>query len=315
MRTWRVGTISMGASLLLLGILLLLSQWMGYDVMNIMMSWWPFILIVLGLEILVFFFVTRQEKPFLKYDFLSIFFIGVLGMVGIGFAVLSSTGIIDKVEEMLAREEKTFQLPEYSRKVGPDVKRIVVQTDRYPITIEGTDEKEVSMFGTYRAWTGDKEELVKKPEDYLSVQQKGDSLYVNVISLPSETGLFDRFATLNATLLVPMNVNLEVIGQDNPITLKPRTLMSDWSVDSASDVLVHLQKNSDVLLSAIGVQELHSANHQWHVAGDRSERAAKEGAEQEFSEEPYQNGTFKVGKGTHSLQIMNAFRVSLSTVQ
>ena len=67
MRTWRVGTISMGASLLLLGVFLLLSQIVGWDLTRVMISWWPIILVVLGIEILVYLLLSKSEKPVLKY--------------------------------------------------------------------------------------------------------------------------------------------------------------------------------------------------------------------------------------------------------
>lgn len=72
MRTWRVGSISMGTLLLFLGVLLLLSQLAGWDSSHVLAGWWPVLLIVLGAEILVYLFQSKEEKPLLKYDFLSI---------------------------------------------------------------------------------------------------------------------------------------------------------------------------------------------------------------------------------------------------
>ena len=83
-----------------------------------MIAWWPVILVVLGIEILVFLFLSRQEKPFLKYDFLSIFFVGVIGTVGIGFSLLSSTGILEKMDDWLNREERTMDLPVFAHPVN-----------------------------------------------------------------------------------------------------------------------------------------------------------------------------------------------------
>ena len=113
MRTWRVGTFSMGASLLFLGLFLFFSKFLGLDLVQVMTAWWPLLLVVLGIEILLYLFLSRQEKPVLKYDFLSIFFVGVLGTAGILFAILSTTGIMGKVEDVMAREERSFELPAF----------------------------------------------------------------------------------------------------------------------------------------------------------------------------------------------------------
>ena len=67
------------------------------------------------------------------------------------------------------------------------------------------------MFGTYRALTGKNEKLISNAEDYVSLQQKGDTLYMNIKDLPSESfGPFDQYGHLTATILVPNDVKLEV---------------------------------------------------------------------------------------------------------
>src|SRR4051812_33308619 len=96
--SWRVGTFSMGGSLLLLGIFLLLSQLIGIDFAHMLISWWPIIFVVLGLEILLYLFFAKRDNPVLRYDFLSIFFVGIIGMMGIGFTFLSTSGLLDLID-------------------------------------------------------------------------------------------------------------------------------------------------------------------------------------------------------------------------
>lgn len=312
MRTWRVGTISMGASLLFLGIFLLLSQLFGLDLAHVMISWWPIILVVLGIEILVFLFTSKQEKPFLKYDFLSIFFVGILGTVGIGFAILNSTGILTKMDDYLQREERTIELPAFDYQLNADVKRVVVNTERYPLTIEGTSGKDVAMFGTYRAYAGKSEKLISKAKDYVSVQESGDTVYINVKGLPSEAiGPFDRYATLSATILIPNDVKLEVNGNDNPITLKPRMLVSDWTVDRVSSLSMQIENKSDVKVTATGLQEIDGDRTIWNVTEEKSAETTDESYEQE---QTIKQATFQTGKGSHQLQIINSSQVSVNTV-
>lgn len=312
MRTWRVGTFSMGASLLLLGIFLLLSQILGYKLLHVLASWWPVILVVLGAEILIFLLVSKQEKPLLKYDFLSIFFVGILGTVGIGFAVISSTGILEKVNDALQREERTLELPSLEQKINSKIQRVVVNTERYSLAIEGTQENEITMFGTYRALSGKNERLISKTEDYVSVKEKGDTLYVNVKGLPSESlGPFDRSASLSATILIPSHVKLEVIGNDNSISLKPRSLKNDWAVDGSSHLSIQIENSSDVKVTASGVQEIQGDLTKWNIIKEPS--TDEEGNE-------YENGiikeaTYQNGEGNHQLQILNSYQVSLNSIE
>src|SRR3954467_3640998 len=164
MRTWRVGTFSMGASLVFLGVFLFFSKFMGLDLVQVMTTWWPLLLVVLGIEILLYLFLSRQEKPVLKYDFLSIFFVGIIGTAGIAFAILSTTGIMGKVEEVMAREERSFELPDFSYQMDDRVKRVVVRTVDHQLTVGPTEEKTVSMFGTYRVETANKAKLLESPD-------------------------------------------------------------------------------------------------------------------------------------------------------
>lgn len=296
MRTWRVGTVSMGISLLFLGIFLLLSKFIGLNLSNILMSWWPIILVVLGVEILLYLFFSRSEKPLLKYDFLSIFFVGILGMVGIGFAIMSSVGLNDLVSDAISQEEQTLELPELSQVLNDEIHRVVVDTSDYPFQVETTPSKEVSMFGTYRASVKKGESLVESVEDYVSVRQKGDTLYLQVKKLPTGYGPFNhQYAEIEATLLVPENVKLELVGYSD-LTLKPRAQKSNWFIENASNVELMVGKNSDVVINSKNADELSSDDGQWEPVGGNSKS----------------NSLFKIGEGTHSIDIAQAYRVSVN---
>ncbi|WP_019155478.1 LiaF transmembrane domain-containing protein [Robertmurraya massiliosenegalensis] len=300
-RTWRVGTISMGASLLFLGVFLLLSQFLDLSLMSILISWWPVILIVLGIEILLYLFVSRNEKPFLKYDFLSIFFVGIIGTVGIIFAVVSSLGLTDIAKDVISSEEQTVELPPLNQTIDQNIKRIVLKTDHENLVVEGTKSQEVSMFGTYRATLPNgQDKRISNVEDYMSVQIKGDTMYLQVKSLPRGNGpIFQYYSQMEATLLIPDHVKFELIGQGNDLTLKPRELNSNWVVESVGSVSLQVQENSDIEISASQVESLQSEDVEWT---------------QEDKSNENKNGRMKIGEGTHSIDIMNAHYVNVSLV-
>jgi hypothetical protein len=307
MRTWRVGTFSMGASLVFLGLFLFFSRFLNLNLVQVMTAWWPLLLVVLGIEILLYLFLARQEKPLLKYDFLSIFFVGLIGTVGIAFAVLSSTGIMGKVEEVLAREERSFELPAFSKPIDDSVKRVVVRTVGYDMTIEATEEKEVSMFGTYRVQTTNKEKLLQSANDMIVANQKGDTLYLNVKTLPKEISPFDSNGVVAATILVPKDVLLEVIGSDSSLTLKPRSLENNWTIESGSSIVVDVAANSNLKVAAVGVGEVSGNNGDWKM----SEKATADDMENQGQK----NAVFQAGEGKYHINIANAYHVSLNSNQ
>jgi hypothetical protein len=308
MRIWRVGTFSMGFSLLFLGLILLFSQVLELELYQVLISWWPIILVVLGIEILVYLVLSKQEKPFLKYDFLSIFFVGILGMVGIGFAILSTTGIMEKASEVLERKEQTLDLPAFSYKLDGSITRIVVKTERQPITIEGTPSKEVSMIGTYRATLLKNEKLVERAEDILSVKQLGDTLFIELKELPRQSGPFDSYSSVSATLLIPSDRKLEVIARDNSIHVKPRTLLSDWNIENASEVSLQVRKDDDLSVSVTGVQEVLGQEEEWKIS-------EQDGQNQNGYNDGYnrvKSATYQSGKGTYNIKIQNVYSIRLN---
>jgi hypothetical protein len=304
MRTWRVGTFSMGASLVFLGLFLFLSRFLGFDLVHVMTAWWPILLIVLGIEILLYLFFSRQEKPVLKYDFLSIIFVGLLGSVGIVFAMLSATGIMEKVEDVVAREERSFELPDFSYQMDDSIKRVVLRTVGYQTTIEATDERAVSMFGTYRTQTSNKERLIKSADDFVYANKKGDTLYINVKTLPNELGPFNSHQEIASTILIPKGVKLEVIGNGNEIALNPRSLENDWSINGAGSIDVKVEENSNLNIEAVGVGEVNGKDGAWKVT-EKGDPNGMEGVER--------NAVHQSGEGNYHINITNTYNVSLNT--
>lgn len=93
MRQWRVGTISMGVLLITTGILLMLQRINGISTIAIILRWWPIILILIGAEVLVYSYFSKEEVPKVKYDGLSIFIVVILIIFSMGAYTLSSLNI------------------------------------------------------------------------------------------------------------------------------------------------------------------------------------------------------------------------------
>ncbi|MCR8849847.1 hypothetical protein NQ095_15620 [Rossellomorea sp. SC111] len=311
MRTWRVGSISMGASLLFLGIFLLFSQLLKWDSAYVLAGWWPVLLIVLGAEILVYLYLSKQEKPMLKYDFLSILFVAVIGTVGIGFTVLQATGLMGQMETFFDSEVKTADLPSYNHQVGDNVKRIVVDSSHYPITVETVKDNEVSVFGTYRGtFTGDRP-FLSEPEDYLLTTQKGDTLYVTLKGLPESNGWRQAGQEIQATLVVPASKSLEISNNYNEVTLKPRTLSSSWEVTSSSMVNLVLPTTENLTINAENVGNIQGEDAKWQFT-EQTNASKSEEETRENEGIPTKSATLKLGNGQHPITISHADQINVS---
>jgi hypothetical protein len=299
-RTWRVGTVSMGAALVLLGVLLLLSRVLAFEIYTIMLSWWPAILIVLGIEIIFFLLINGKEKAVVKYDIFSIFFIGFIGTVGIAFALVSSLGIVDEVRDVISRQDETRDLPMLLEQLPNSVTRVVIEADHTPLVIEETTSREYSIFGTYRTqFSKNDTQILEMSEEYVTTHQKGDTLYVTLKRLPERNNWNYSYTTMAVTMLVPSNVNVEV-RKSQEVVLRPRTINADFLIEQASDVIVHLPVDSDLLLQAINVHRLNGSDLEWDVTT----------IEDTSDEWGPKNAQIQLGEGKNKITILNSHSVS-----
>lgn len=146
---------------------------------------------------------------------------------------------------------------------------------------------------------------MKSADDIIAANKKGDTLYLNVKMLPNEVGPFDSQGIIAGTILVPKDVKLEVIGNNNSLTLKPRTLANDWNIESASSIVVDVTENSNLKVAAVGVENVSGKDGEWQVSGKEN----AEGADYDGRK----NAVYQSGEGKYRINIANAYDVSLNT--
>lgn len=299
MRTWRVGTFSMGVSLVALGLFLGISQFKGWEALQPFLLWWPFILIVLGAEVLVYLFVSKQEHPRIKYDVLSIFFVGVLGTVGIALTVLVSTGVLQEVRTVVSATEKSFALPEVSENLASEIERVVVETGNQYVQVETTTGEQLHIFGAYRTTieAGKVPPIVKK-EDYVVRNVVGDTMYIQFKVPEQKTGPFSIHTVMTPTIAIPDSVTLEVRGRHNLVKLNVQTLKNNWTVKGAEYVELYVNEKNDLELITHSHYEQDSAYFEWEKVSNENDDAFK--------------GVYKLGEGTYQLSILESSSVALN---
>ncbi|MBS4197293.1 hypothetical protein [Lederbergia citri] len=259
MRTWRVGSFSMGGALVFLGVFLLLQQVLDWDPAVALLSWWPLLFIILGIEILIYLALFNKENSHVKYDFISIIFIGFIGTVGLGVALLQTVGLLDVAKQHISAEVKTVDLPKYEEAILDGITRVQVDTGPYPVTIESTTSKTMTMFGTYRGDVAKKGFPLKDVSDYALVEKQGDTIYIRLKEIP-----YNRYSgfsgQMEPTLLIPENMNLEVNGKGNSLALKPRNMQSDWEVANGGYLEIMVSKDTNVTLDVQNSRNLDVGN-------------------------------------------------------
>ncbi|KEK24646.1 hypothetical protein [Bacillus gaemokensis] len=314
MRKWRVGTISMGVSIITLGCCLLFSIIKGIQVFDSLTAWWPIIFIILGIEILLYVSFSKKEQPIIKYDIFSIFFIGVLGTIGIALYFLLSTGLLEEIRYSIGANEQTNDIPEVQHNIPDFIKKIVVDTSNTPLTVEGGNSDKVHLFGMYQMTMKENEKNKLKQEDFISIKMVGETMYVTLKPLPVTHKFFATQSRMTATLVLPQNKNVEIRGSESELSLYPGQLQNNWSVQGKSSVAVHLVKDSDITLLAVTNQKDSHGNIPWeHVEELRKKEndPSEENPDINKQEEWYKN-TLKLGNGTHHLYIQKTYSLDVN---
>ncbi|WP_373897321.1 LiaI-LiaF-like domain-containing protein [Haloimpatiens sp. FM7315] len=81
----RVGTLTAGIVLVAFGVVFLLRLINPYIKLSLIASFWPIILVLLGVEIIVAYIINKEEK--MKYDFSAIILVVILAFFAMGMAI------------------------------------------------------------------------------------------------------------------------------------------------------------------------------------------------------------------------------------
>ncbi|NOU95002.1 hypothetical protein GC093_17495 [Paenibacillus sp. LMG 31456] len=216
MKKWRVGTLSMGITLVLLGAVLFISQWKGLQAFDAFITWWPIIFVLLGLEIVLYLSFSKKENSIVSYDMMSILFVGVLCIGCLGFTMLASVGLLGEVRSMMGAIDETKDLPAVKETVADGVKKVIVQSQDQSVKVDKSQERSVQVFGTYRSRVkqGEQSQPLEK-EQFVAVRTIGDTMYVQVKRLPERRGFDSFYPWMTATVVLPQDVQIEVRGANN----------------------------------------------------------------------------------------------------
>lgn len=207
----------MGAALTGMGVLLLLTQFDGSAWLEQGLVWWPTVLILLGLEVLIYLWRSPSEHPILRYDVFSIVFITILGAGCMLLTTASATGIVEEVRGVVGSQEVRVPAADFTLPADPKVKRIVLQGEYSfagAVMVDAAKEAEhdVQVMGACRYQLG-RDEQVPASLQLAEASRSGDTLYVT-ITAPSESGLLfaDNNPTCQVTVVLPADKQVEVAG-------------------------------------------------------------------------------------------------------
>jgi len=214
-RHWRVGTWSMGIALLAMGALLLISRFDGSQWLDLSLFWWPVILVFLGLEILIYLWISPEKNPVLRYDIFSIILLSLLGAGYTMIAVLNSTGLLEEVRSTIGSREVHIEAEPLQLPLEEEVSRIVLQggsfwNGRLLLDSADSSNNEVRAFGTCRYTIG-KLEADPQSIPLVRTNQVGGTLYLEPQRPPTSLHLRGNYIPSCAlTIVLPANKQVDI---------------------------------------------------------------------------------------------------------
>ena len=157
---------------------------------------------------------------------------------------VSATGILDRVNDWINYEVKTFDLPAYHHSLDKKIKRIVIIGSDNPLTIESGTADDLSIFGTYTVGSGTEE--LASAKDYVMSEEKGDTVYIEFKSPSWKVSPFGEHHERNMTLVIPSDIDVELEANHQYVNVHSREIHSNWTIENALGLDIQLGHDSDV---------------------------------------------------------------------
>lgn len=207
-RVWKIGTYSMGLSLIGIGLAFAVSLWQTVTSYELLLWLAPIVFIVLGLELIVAHSAKFMRTYKVQYNWLSVFFVGCVGAGALVLSALLSSGLLDEVNQIFQMKVRSVYVEESAKLSDPAIEKIVIKSELgYELQKEaGTDE--VALLGMLQYES--KEPIKLGEQQLLKTKQIGSVLYIFIQNLDFESNrLVNSYVHSQLVLSVPDNIEIK----------------------------------------------------------------------------------------------------------
>ncbi len=242
----------MGILLIALGVVMLAAQFKQVSMLDMLLTWWPLILIFIGAEVLVQAYAAREEQPKIKYDLFSILIILIMVLFSIGICALTSTGVIKRVAWMAESSIVTVDVPLQRINADESLNKIVISAPRGRLDVKKSSISEVVLFGEAEVKAaGNEEARVLAEQNRAITRREGDTLFVQLFSVTRPGDFKPGIREMRYTLLLPSALEVEINGSDYfYLDIDGAAIGGKWLIKGSGSVNITVIQPSDLAIEA-----------------------------------------------------------------
>lgn len=288
----------MGVLLILLGVIMLSAQFKQVAILDMLLTWWPLILVLIGGEILWHVYTAKEQEPKIKYDGFSIFIIMLIVFFSIGVYSLTATGVLKGISWAVESRVISAEVPAGKIDTSQGIERIVVLAPRGKLDIKASSTSEVVFFGQAMVNAANADEAADLIEQNgVVTHREGDTLFVQFSSNTWSGDFKPSIRQIGYTLLLPPDKTIEVSGSNYfNIDIDSRALGKEWLVKGNGAVNITVVKPSDLFIDA-------QVNSPGHLGGNVNWEI-QEIADLHSNGRPVSEGHLKWGQGSSGVNII-----------
>ncbi|MCY6958683.1 hypothetical protein [Clostridium brassicae] len=223
MRQWRVGSITLGVTLILIGITCILGNIYDLTLVGKIIKWWPVILIIFGIEILVSNTLSEKNLGKLKFDglsgFLILIILGISGVLFIGSHIFNfnKEGInIRGFNNINYKFESKFTKQQV---IDPKTaKKLIISSDLANINLEKSSKQVIEVNSDIRILNNDEKEAKKIADSIIKVSQ-GEDIRIDTQKDFKNNSNYS-VSRLNINIKIPEKIYSEVTNEYGSISAK-----------------------------------------------------------------------------------------------
>ncbi|WP_129689400.1 DUF4097 family beta strand repeat-containing protein [Gottfriedia acidiceleris] len=247
MKNWKVGTITAGILLIAIGLLWFLQNFISIPYSKILISAWPVACILLGIEILLFHLVRKEDS--LRFHGFSIFLLILMMVVSILFSI----GQLFVKEIGYTFKSKNIEIND-SKTLSSSINEVMIKANNSEISVNGTDSSAINVNGNIRVPDRDKKDS-EKVSDYYSVKTLGNKMIIEIRNDDSQIFHFDNDTSqlnidLPKSILANINVkngSVNVSNKDNKTVINSND--GQINIENITGNLIAKTRNGSISLT------------------------------------------------------------------